>query len=129
MCKWLSGRDLCTVCGQAPPAAHDLPLAECDLDLIALLPPLPEPLQLPPFSGGAPCVPLEIQKATLKGKVSLSLLNLDPPLLKSLREVQGLGRAAALEQQEVVTCPPSPVDLSPSPEGVFLFEEGEFCFH
>lgn len=134
MCKWLSGRDLCTVCGQAPPAARDLPLTDRDMDLFPLLPPksclppLPEPAQPPPRPGGIPSVCGDVQGAPLKQSVNLSLLNLEPSLLKPLSEALGLGHGsppASPPHQEVEACPSSPVDLVPLPEAVFLFEEGK----
>ncbi|XP_050705472.1 phosphatidylinositol 3-kinase regulatory subunit alpha-like isoform X2 [Eriocheir sinensis] len=132
MCKWLSGRDLCSVCGQAPPAARDLPLTDRDMNLFPLLPPkpclppLPEPAQPPPHLGGSPCGPVDIQRAPPKQKVNLSLLNLEPSFLKPLSEALGLGSASppASPHQEVIACPSSPADLGPLPEAVFLFEEG-----
>lgn len=136
MCKWLSGRDLCSVCGQAPPAAHDLPLTDRDMNLFPLLPPkpclspLPEPAQPQPHPGGFPCGPVDIQGTPPKQKVNLSLLNLEPSVLKPLSEALGLGNASspASPHQEVIACPSSPADLGPLPEAVFLFEEGKFLY-
>ncbi|MPC29527.1 hypothetical protein E2C01_022766 [Portunus trituberculatus] len=126
MCKWLSGRDLCSVCGQAPPASHDVVLQECDVDLFSLLPPLPEPLKCPPCPGAPVCLRPAAREAALKDKLNLDLLNFGAPLLKSLSDLQELGPAAPLgaPHHEMIACPSAP-DLTSPPEGVFLFEEGE----